>query len=68
MNQESLAKVQQIVSAATETLRTEIIVVKRRTAVLTDRVQHEFKAVAISAGLPRSLRKTIVARWKLNGP
>lgn len=46
MNQESLAKVQQIVSAATETLRTEIIVAKRRTAVLTDEVQHEFKMVA----------------------
>jgi hypothetical protein len=46
VNQESLAKVQQIVSAATETLRTEIIAVKRRTAILTDGVQHEFKMVA----------------------
>ncbi len=46
MNQESLAKVQQIVGAATETLRTEIVAVKRRTAVLTDGVQHEFKMAA----------------------
>jgi hypothetical protein len=43
VNQESLAKVQQFVSAAIETLRTEIIAVKRRTVVLTDGVQHEFK-------------------------
>ena len=46
VNQESRAKGQQIVSAATETLRTEIIAVKRRTAILTDEVQHEFKMVA----------------------
>ena len=46
MDQESLAKVQQIVSAATETLRSEIIAVKRRTAVLADGVQREFKMAA----------------------
>ena len=46
VNQESLAKVQQTISAATETLRTEIFTAKRRAAVLTDGVQHEFKMVA----------------------
>ena len=46
MNQESLAKVQQIVCLVTETLRTAIIAVEKHTAVLTDGVQHEFKIVA----------------------
>lgn len=46
MDQESLAYIQQIVGAATEALRTEIIEVKRHTAVLTDGFQHEFKMVA----------------------
>ena len=53
VNQESLAKVQQIVSAATEILRIEIIMAKRRTAVLTDEVQHEKVAKGFQMHLDR---------------
>jgi hypothetical protein len=58
VNQESLAKGQQVVSAAIETLRTEIIAVKRRTAVLTDGVQHEFKMVATGFQMHLNRRHT----------
>jgi hypothetical protein len=46
MDQESLAQIQQIVGAATETLRTEIVDAKRHTGVLTEGLRHELQLVA----------------------
>lgn len=46
MDQESLAKIQQIVNAATETLRVEIVDAKRHTGVLTEGLRHELQLVA----------------------
>lgn len=46
MDQESLAQIQQIVNAATETLRVEIVDAKRHTGVLTEGLRHEFQLVA----------------------
>ena len=46
MDQESLAQIQQIVAAATETLRTEIVDAKRHTGVLTEGLRHELQLVA----------------------
>ena len=46
MDQESLEKIQQIVAAATETLRIEIVDAKRHTGVLTEGLRHEIQLVA----------------------
>lgn len=46
MDQESLAQIQQIVGAATETLRVEITDAKRHTGVLTEGLRHELQLVA----------------------
>jgi hypothetical protein len=46
MDKESLAQIQQIVGAATETLRVEIADVKRHTGVLTEGLSHELQLVA----------------------
>ena len=46
MDQESLAQIQQIVGAATDALRTEIIDVKRHSGVLTEGLRHEIQLVA----------------------
>ena len=46
MDQESLAQIQQIVGAATETLRVEITDAKRHTGVLTEELRHELQRVA----------------------
>lgn len=46
MDQESLAQTQQIVRAATEALRTEIVDAKQHTAVLTEGLRHELQLVA----------------------
>ena len=46
MDQESLAKIQQIVNAATETLRVEIVDAKRHTGVLTEGLRHDLQLVA----------------------
>lgn len=46
MDQESLAQIQQIVGAATESLRTEIVDAKRHTGVLTEGLRHELQLVA----------------------
>ena len=46
MDQESLAQIQQIVGAATETLRVEIADSKRHTGVLTEGLRHELQLVA----------------------
>ena len=46
MDQESLAQIQQIVGAATDAFRTEIVDVKRHTGVLTEGLRHELQLVA----------------------
>lgn len=46
VDQESLAQIQQIVNAATETLRTEIVDAKQHTGVLTKELRHELQLVA----------------------
>ncbi len=46
MDQESLAQIQQIVGAATETLRVEIADSKRHIGVLTEGLRHELQLVA----------------------
>ena len=46
MDQESLAQIQQIVGAATETLRVEIADSKRHTGVFTEGLRHELQLVA----------------------
>ena len=46
MDQESLAQIQQIVGAATEALRTDIVEAKRHTGVLTEGLRHELQLVA----------------------
>lgn len=46
MDQESLAQIQQIVNAASETLRIEIVDAKRHTGVLTEGYKHELQLVA----------------------
>lgn len=46
MDQESLAQIQQIVGAATEVLRTEIVDAKRHTGVLTEGLRQELQLVA----------------------
>jgi len=46
VDQESLAQIQQIVNAATETLRIEIVDDKRHTGVLTERLRHELQLAA----------------------
>jgi hypothetical protein len=46
MDQESLAQIQQIVGAATESLRAEITDSKRHTGVLTEGLRHELQLMA----------------------
>jgi hypothetical protein len=46
MDQESVAQIQQIVGAATEALRAEIVDAKRHTGVLTEGLRHELQLVA----------------------
>ena len=46
MDQESLAQIQQIVGAATEGLRTEIVDAKRHTGVLTEGFRQELRLVS----------------------
>jgi len=46
VDQESLTKIQHIVNAATEVLRTEIVDAKRHTGVLTEGLRHELQLVA----------------------
>ena len=46
MDQKSLAKIQQIVNAATEALRVEIADAKRHTGVLIEGLRHELQLVA----------------------
>lgn len=46
MDQESLAQIQQIVGAAIEALRTEIVDAKRHNGVLTEGLRHELQLVA----------------------
>ena len=46
MDQESLAKIQQIVGAASESLRAEMVDSKRHTGVLTEGLRHELQLVA----------------------
>jgi hypothetical protein len=46
MDQESLAQIQQIVGAATDALRTEIIDAKRHSGVITEGLRHEIQLVA----------------------
>ena len=46
MDQESLSQIQQIVNAATEALRTDIVEAKRHTGVLTEGLRHELQLVA----------------------
>ncbi len=46
MDQESFTQIQQIVNAATETLRVEIGEAKRHTGVLTEGLRHELQLVA----------------------
>ncbi len=46
MDQEFLAQIQQIVGAATEALRIEIVEAKRHSGVLTEGLRHELQAVA----------------------
>ena len=46
MDKESLAQIQQIVSAATETLRVEIADAKRHTGLLTEGLRRELQLVA----------------------
>ena len=46
MDQESLAQIQQIVGAATDALRTEIVDAKRHSGVLTEGLRHEIQLVA----------------------
>lgn len=46
MDQDSLAKIQQIVNAATKTLRIEIVDAKRHAGVLTEGLRHELQLVA----------------------
>ena len=46
MDQESLAQIQQIVNAATDTLRIEIVDAKRHTGVLTEGLRYELQLVA----------------------
>lgn len=46
MNQDSLAQTQQIVNAAIQTLRIEIVDAKRHASVLTERLWHDLQLVA----------------------
>ncbi|WP_455378697.1 hypothetical protein [Petrachloros mirabilis] len=46
MDQESLAQIQQIVGAATESLRADIADAKRQSGVLTEQLRHELQHVA----------------------
>ena len=46
MDQESLAQIQQIVGAATESLRADITDARRHTGVLTEALRHELQLVA----------------------
>ena len=46
MDQESLAQIQQIVNAATETRWTQIVDAKRYTGVLNKELRHELRLVA----------------------
>jgi len=46
VDQDSLAQIQQIVGAAAETLRGEIVEAKRHTGVLTEGLRHELQLVA----------------------
>lgn len=46
MDQDSLAQTQQIVNAAIQTLRIEIVGAKRYTSVLTERLWHDLQLVA----------------------
>ena len=46
MDQESLAQIQQIVGAATETLRVEIADSKRHICILTEELRHKLQLVA----------------------
>lgn len=46
MDQESLAQIQEIVGAATESLRADIADARRHTGVLTEGLRHELQLVA----------------------
>ena len=46
MDQESLAQIREIVSAATESVRTEIADSRRHIGVLTEELRHELQLVA----------------------
>lgn len=46
MDQESLAQIQQIVGAATESLRADIAEAKRDKGVVSEGLRHEFQLVA----------------------
>ncbi|MDP1769308.1 MAG: hypothetical protein Q8L74_10965 [Nitrospirota bacterium] len=46
MDQESLAQIQQIVGAATESIWTEIVDAKRHTGVLTEGSRHKLRLVS----------------------
>ncbi|ULA64636.1 MAG: hypothetical protein LZF86_160036 [Nitrospira sp.] len=46
MDQESLAQIQQIIGAATDSLRADIADAKRHTGVLTEGIRHELQLVA----------------------
>lgn len=50
MDQESLAQIQQIVGAATETLRTEIVQVRRHTETITEALRADIAEVRRYAG------------------
>ena len=58
MDQESLAQIQQIVGAATETLRVEIADSKRHTGVLTEGLRDELQLVAEGFQMHLSRRHT----------
>jgi len=46
VDQKSLGQIQQIVNAAAETLRIEIVDAKRHTSVLTERLCHDLQLIA----------------------
>ena len=46
MDRESLIQIQEIVGAATESLRVDIAEARRHTGVLTERLRHELQLVA----------------------
>jgi hypothetical protein len=51
VDQDSLAKIQQIVNAATEILRIEIVDAKRHTGILTEGLRHELQVGKKGSGI-----------------